>query len=163
MPSIEERMKNAEKRIKRLEDQLELSANVQSFDWKDFSDRDKQNLEQLLSIGKEGATTTVLAVNQNYDKPETSGRVKVYRSLRHIERISRKLKGIPIVVCERKKWSLNYDDYQFNINRPITIMKPSEPIPEATVAPIEVTPENAIITEDTQTSTESFGETITEI
>jgi len=118
MSRIEERIKNLESRVKRIEDQLEMSPIVVSFDWSEFSERDKAILNFLLKKGRAGGTTTEIAYGLEMNEPETSGRVKVYRRLKRIERISRKLKGSPIVTYERKRWSLNYDDFQFQVNYP---------------------------------------------
>lgn len=115
MSRLEERVKNLESRVKRIEDQLELSPAVVSFDWTEFSDRDKAILNFLLGKDRAGGTTTEIAQGLEMSEPETSGRVKVYRRLKRIERVSRKLKGLPIVNYERKKWSLNFDDFQFHV------------------------------------------------
>lgn len=111
----EAELKNLKERVKRIEDELQLSPTVTSFDWKQFNDRDKSILMVLLKKEREGATTTEIAEILEMEPVETSGRVKVYRSLRRIERLSRKLKGFPIVVYEKRKWSLNYQDWQFHI------------------------------------------------
>lgn len=113
---LEERMKNIESRMKRIEDELQFSKSVTSFNWKEFSERDRSILRILLQKERCGASTTELAELLDMKEPETSGRVKTYRSLRRIERISRKLKGWPIVAYDKKRWSLNYDDWQFNID-----------------------------------------------
>ena len=115
MSRIDARLKNLEGRVKRCEDLLELSPSIASFDWEGFSPRDKDILNVLLQKGHAGETSTKISEILNMVAPETSGRVKVYRSLKRIERISRKLRSYPIVLYERKKWSLNYDDWQFNI------------------------------------------------
>lgn len=113
-----ERLKNLENRVKRIEDELALSPTVTSFDWAGFHDRDKAILKFLLQKERAGETTTNIADALGFPDPEGAGRVKVYRSLRRVERVSRKLKGFPIVVYETRKWSLNYDDYQFIVKEP---------------------------------------------
>ena len=113
-------MKNLENRVKRIEDELSLSPTIVGFDWAGFSERDKSILEYLLQKGREGDTTTNIAEALEFKDPEFAGRVKIYRSLKRIERISRKLKGLPIVIYERKKWSLAFDDYQFIRERTAT-------------------------------------------
>jgi len=115
MSRLEERVKNLESRVKRVEDQLELSPAVVSFDWSEFSERDKAILNFLLKKERAGGTTTEIAHGLEMSEPETSGRVKIYRRLKRIERVSRKLKGLPIVKYEKKKWSLNFDDFQFHV------------------------------------------------
>lgn len=117
LTGIRAELKNLSNRIKRVEDALQFSPTVVSFDWDDFSDLDKRILDALLIKGRRGETTTKLAVALDVREPETSGRVVVYRRLRRIERISRKIKGFPIVIYETKKWSLNYTDFQFIIKK----------------------------------------------
>lgn len=110
---LEKRVGQIHARLKRVEDLLELSNMVASFDWKDFSERDKAILDTLLRKGPEGTTTTEIARELGLPEPETSGRTIVYTRLKRIERISKRIKGIPIVVPERKRWFLNYSDFSF--------------------------------------------------
>lgn len=117
--SLESRLKLIEERLKRIEDILELSPTVVSFDWKEFNERDRRILEYLYSKGREGATTTEIAETLEFKNPETSGRTIVYRRLKRIERISRRIKGLPIVVYEMKKWLLNYDDFNFQLRKEV--------------------------------------------
>lgn len=115
-PSAESRFKNIENRLKRIEDVLEFSPSIASFDdWIDFTDRDKKILFILLNKERQGASTTAIATELGMEVPEGTGRVLVYKRLKRIERVSRKIKGMPIVLYEKKKWSLNFDDFQFNI------------------------------------------------
>lgn len=109
---LERRIERIEERLKRIEDVLELSAMVVSFDWKDFSERDKTILKFLLEK-REGASTTEIAEGLAFSEPETSGRTIVYTRLKRIERISKRVKGLPLVISERKRWYLNYDDFNF--------------------------------------------------
>lgn len=110
---LEKKVQTIHARLKRVEDLLELSNMVASFDWKDFSDRDQAILDTLLRKGPEGSTTTEIAKELNLPEPETSGRTIVYVRLKRIERISKRIKGISIVVPERKRWYLNYNDFSF--------------------------------------------------
>jgi len=110
---LERRLRRIEDRLKRIEDTLELSETITSFEWKDFSERDKAILHTLLEKGREGASTTEIANALNLEAPETGGRTIVYTRLKRVERISRRIKGTPIVICERKRWYLNYDDFDF--------------------------------------------------
>lgn len=110
---LEMRIKRIEARLKQIEDVLELSNTVSSFDWKEFSDKDQAILNFLLKKGREGATTTEIATELAFPNPETSGRTIVYTRLKRIERISRRIKGLPIVITERKRWYLNFDDFSF--------------------------------------------------
>ncbi len=102
-----------ELRLKRIEDIMELSDVVSSFDWKDFSDKDKAILNFLLKKERAGATTTEIATELDFPNPETSGRTIVYTRLKRISRISTRIKGLPIVITERKRWYLNFDDFNF--------------------------------------------------
>jgi len=116
-PKIEARIKNLEARVKRIEDELQFSPGVVTFDWKDWNLLDQDILRVLSVKGRRGAATTEIARELNLDAPEASGRVTVYRRLKRIERISRKLKGYPLVVSDRKRWSLNFEDFQFHIKK----------------------------------------------
>jgi len=110
---IERRIERLEERVRRVEKELELGGTIISFDWKDFSIRDKQILEALLRKGREGATTTELANTIGLNSPEAGGRTIVYTRLRRIERISKRLKGVSIIVMDRKRWFLNFDEFNF--------------------------------------------------
>ncbi len=113
--SLESRLKRIEDRLKRIGDILELSPTITTFEWKDFNERDKGILNYLLRKERQGATTFEIAEAISLNAPETSGRTIVYRRLKRIERISRRIKGISIVIPERKRWYLNYDDFQFHV------------------------------------------------
>jgi len=110
---LEKSIERLHARLKRVEEVLELSDTIVSFDWKEFSERDRAILKALLRKGPEGATTTELALELDLPEPETSGRTIVYTRLKRIERISKRIKGLPIVVSERKRWYLNYTDFSF--------------------------------------------------
>ena len=110
---LETRVQRIEEKLKRIEDVLELGDIVTTFDWKDFSTLDKRILDKLLEKGREGSTTTEIAKELNLNEPETSGRTIVYTRFKRIERISRRIKGIPIIISERKRWYLNYEDFRF--------------------------------------------------
>jgi DNA-binding transcriptional MerR regulator len=100
-----------------VEDILEISPAITSFDWKEFTDRDKIILDFLLTKQREGASISeiaqLLAEALKLAKPDTSGKVIVNRRLKHIEKVSTRLKGFSIVVSDKRKWYLNYDDFQF--------------------------------------------------
>jgi hypothetical protein len=102
----EDDIKDLKRRVKRIEDHLELSGHIVSFDWGSFSSRDKEILNALLLIGRKGATSTKIAAKLNMEDPETKGLIR-------IQRISRRIKGVSIIVCQNKKWSLNFDEFQF--------------------------------------------------
>lgn len=101
-----------DRRVKKIEKILELS-DVVTLDWKDFTDLDKAVLTVLNKVGRRGMSTTEIARELNLEAPKTSGRVLVWNSLKKIDRISKRLKGVPIVLTFKKKWSLNFDDYEF--------------------------------------------------
>jgi hypothetical protein len=113
--TIEKRFKKIEERLKRIEDELELSPAVTSFDWKEFSEEDKKILGILLAKERLGATTTEISEEMGHSDPEGSGRVLVYRKLKRIERVSKRVKGFPIVTSNGRRWSLNYDDFHFHM------------------------------------------------
>jgi len=109
------RLESIEARLRRVERILEPHPSIVSFDWKDFTDRDELLLNTLLQKGRKGLTTPKLARAIGLKKPETSGRSIVYRRLRQIERVSKRLKGSSIVIYNKKRWSLNFDEFSFHI------------------------------------------------
>ena len=101
-------------RVKRIEWELELGGTLINFDWADLTERDKLILNTLLRRGRTGATTTKIAELIELESPEGSGRAIVYARLKRIERISKRLKGAPIVIPERRRWYLNFDEFKFS-------------------------------------------------
>lgn len=61
----------------------------------------------------DGATTKEMAEVLQLNKPETSGRTIVWRRLKRIQNISKRMKGAPIVISERKRWVMNFDEFTF--------------------------------------------------
>lgn len=114
--TVDVKIKRLERRVKRLEDVMEISPMLTTFDWEEFNIRDKAILKILLEKGRRGVTTTVIATELDFPEPEKTGRVIVYRRLKRMERISKRIKGFPIISCDRKKWSLNYDEFKFDID-----------------------------------------------
>ena len=112
---MEKQLDLLNRRLKKIEEILELTDTIASFDWEGFTERDKAILMHLYKVGGKGATTIELAKALGLNKPETSGRTIVYRRLKRIQQISKRLKGLPIIIEERKKWYLNTDDFTFNI------------------------------------------------
>ena len=110
---MERRLTNLEAKVKRIEDLLELSDIIASFEWKHFTERDKRMLHFLLSRGREGAHLDEIAEHIGLDKP--SRKVIVSRRLTHIAKVSRKLRRFPIVVSDRRRWYLNYNDFNFQV------------------------------------------------
>lgn len=124
---VEKRLKSVEERLKRIEKELEFGGLVvSSFDWKDFTDRDKAILTFLLNREREGATSTEIASAIGMDSPESGGRTIVYMRLKRIERISKRLKGQSIVINERKRWFLNYEEFDFPKVNPKNVRSESE-------------------------------------
>jgi hypothetical protein len=112
---MEKQLELLNRRLKKVEEILELTDIIASFDWDAFTERDRAILTHLYKVERKGATTIELAKALGLNKPETSGRTIVYRRLKRIEQISKRLKGLPIIIEERKKWYLNTDDFTFNI------------------------------------------------
>uniref|UniRef100_A0A6M3ID44 Uncharacterized protein n=1 Tax=viral metagenome TaxID=1070528 RepID=A0A6M3ID44_9ZZZZ len=109
------KIKLIEKRLKRIEEMIDLLPTVTSFDLKQLELIDKKILNVLHVKGTDGATTTEIADNLGYEDPEGSGRVTVYRRLKRIERVTSRAKGLPFVITESRRWFLNFDDYDFRI------------------------------------------------
>lgn len=111
---FEKRLQRVEDRVKRIEKELTIGGMfIASFDWKQLNPTDRSILDMLLQRSSEGATTTEIAEALNIASPETSGRTLIYMRLKRIERISKRLKGAPIVIAERKRWYLNYEEFSF--------------------------------------------------
>jgi len=110
---LDRRLQLVESRVKEIMKTLELSPAVYPLRFKQFSDLDKNILKVLFNAGREGLSTTEIARNLGLESPEGSGRVTVWNRLKRMERASKRLKGFPFVVSERKKWSMNFDDYEF--------------------------------------------------
>ena len=109
------KIKRLETRVKQIEDILELSPVVTSFNYKRIEDVDKKILKVLLGKDRNGATTTEIADDLGFSDPENSGRVTVYRRLKRIERVTTRLKSFPFVITENRRWFLNFEDYNFQI------------------------------------------------
>lgn len=110
----ERQINRLEKRVKQIEDILELSPAVTSFNWKQFMPIDKKILVSLLNK-REGATTTELADELGFSDPVGSGRVIVYRRLKRIERVTARAKSFSFVITANRRWFLNFDDYNFQV------------------------------------------------
>lgn len=120
MQEVKELRKEVEalkKQVKEIQQILEMAPVINDFDWVEFNERDKQILNQLHVSGKDGATTTFLAQVLGLHHPDKSGRTIIYRRLKRIEKISRFRKGQPIVKPSFKKWYLNFDEYQFTMEK----------------------------------------------
>lgn len=113
MKQLERRIIRLERELKKVLDILELSPITNPFKWQDLTDLDKKILKHLLSQKHKGATTTEIAKALPLDNPEGSGRTIIWRRLKRIQNISKKLKGAPIVISERKCWIMNFDEFTF--------------------------------------------------
>jgi len=78
-----------------------------------LTELDKGILKHLLAKTFDGATTKEMAEVLQLNKPETSGRTIVWRRLKRIQNISKRMKGAPIVISERKRWVMNFDEFTF--------------------------------------------------
>ena len=115
MKDLERRIERLEREVKKIFDALALSKVVNPIEWKDISDLDKKIIKFLHKKKYDGATTTEIAKAVGLKDPESYGRTTVWRRLKRIEYISRRIEGSPIVVVERKRWRLNYDEFDFGI------------------------------------------------
>jgi len=111
--SLEKRLRKLEADVKKIKEILELAEVINPLGWKDYTDRQKQIIEYLLSKKYEGATTPEIAKALKLPEPEKSGRTIVWRELKRIQRISKRIKGSPIVICQGKRWTMNYEDFTF--------------------------------------------------
>jgi len=110
---LEGRITRLERELKKVLDFLELSSTVDPFNWQDLTKADKTIIRCLLAKKYEGATTTRIADELGMDKPKTTGRAIIWRKLRRIQRISKRMKGAPIVIPYLKRWVMNYDEFTF--------------------------------------------------
>jgi hypothetical protein len=113
LEELEKRVRRVEKEIKNIKEVLELAPVVNPLRWDIFTDLEKAIIQYLLDKKFEGATTTEMARKLNLPSPEGSGRVIVWRRLRRIQRLSKRKKGVPIVVYESKRWFMNYEEFSF--------------------------------------------------
>jgi hypothetical protein len=113
LKKIEERIDRLEKDIKKVKEILELVPVTEPLKWEILTEEEKRIIEYLLKKKFEGATTTEIAEALNMDSPTTSGRVIVWRRLKRVQRVSKRMKGAPLVVCEGKRWFMNYEEYSF--------------------------------------------------
>lgn len=117
LKGLEKRLTICEKRIKMLVKHLELSPVLHPLEWTSLNELDKRVLTVLIKSGRGDMSTTEIAEALNLENPKSSGRVIVYTSLKRIERLSKKSKGLPIVIPSRKKWSMNWDDFEFQLEK----------------------------------------------
>lgn len=111
-------MTSIHKRVRRIEADMELLPTITSFDdWETLMLRDKKILSALHKYGVKGTSTTQLAKDIGLNKPAVSGRTIILRRLRRIQKVSLQLKGAPLVVHVGKNWSLNFEDFKFDIQK----------------------------------------------
>lgn len=113
LANIDKRVRKLEVQLKKILKQLDLMPVTDPTRWKEFTSEERQILRYLLDKKYDGATTTEIAKALNFASPSKSGRVLVWRRLRRISRLSSRRKGAPIVVCEGKRWIMNYDEFSF--------------------------------------------------
>jgi len=113
LAKLSARVRRLEREVRRIKEVLELTKPFNPFDWEELSPLEKEIFRHLLKRGWKGDTATNMAKLFGVPNPETSGRVKVYRKLRRIEKISMKKEGVPIVVLEGKRWLANFTEYDF--------------------------------------------------
>ena len=113
LKKIEDRMERLEKEMKKVKEILELSPITDPLSWEILTEEEKRIVEYLLKKKFEGATTTEIAEALNMDSPTKSGRVIIWRRLKRVQRISKRSQGAPLVICEGKRWFMNYDQYSF--------------------------------------------------
>lgn len=111
--NLEEKVNRLRREVKKIMDVLELSPTVDPLDWKDFTELDKGIIKHLLEKKYAGDTTTGIAEAIGLDKPTSTGRVIVWRRLKRIQRISNRIKGAPIVLIDKKRWFMNYDEFTY--------------------------------------------------
>lgn len=114
-PVTQDEFESLKRRVKKLEEFSQVAQFITDFNWKEFGAREQQILT-LLYRKAEGFTTTELAREMKLENPERSGRVIVRRKLRKIEQYSKRIKGAPIVARVGRHWTLNFDEFSFQID-----------------------------------------------
>lgn len=119
---LEVKTDSIDKRLRKVEAEMELLPVIQSFEgWTTLLERDRKILYALSKYEVIGTSTVQLAKDIKLEKPETSGRTIVLRRLYRIQKVSLQLKGSPLVVRSKvgKNWSLNFDDYVFELKESV--------------------------------------------
>jgi len=121
MREIEIKVESHEKRLRKIEADLEMLPTITSFDdWATLTNRDRKILYALSKYELDGANTVQIAKDIQLNKPETSGRTIVLRRFYTIQKTSIRLKGFPLIVKVGKKWSLNFDDFTFDFKEALS-------------------------------------------
>lgn len=111
---LQQDVQNLKVDMKKVKDILELSPVIDPLNWKkDLSDLDLQILLNLLAAGYAGMQTPDLARVCNLQDPGKSGRVTIWHRLKKIQKISYRLKGDCIVLLERRRWRMNWENFTF--------------------------------------------------
>ena len=97
---------------------------VDPTEWKRLHERDKAILRFMISESDGNRdrwfTTSEIAEGIGLDKPSSTGRVQVWRSLRRIKRLQRRHhKRVILEDKGRKRWGLNWFDFRFRFNPPL--------------------------------------------
>ena len=107
-------IQDVKKQLKKIMIFLEMASPVNPLNWEIFREDEKKIIEKLMSTAPAGLSTMQMGKILNIENSE-SARVMAWRRVRQIEKKSKALKGIPIVVYEEGVWSLNTVDYTFII------------------------------------------------
>jgi hypothetical protein len=119
--SIED-FETLKQRVKTIEAFLELTPIITTFEWKwnpKFPLSEQRIKLCLCSLYNhpEGLTTTQIAKEIGLPYPQASGRTIVSRQLSTIEKVSKRLKGVSIIMHVGKYWKLNTVDFAFKIEK----------------------------------------------
>jgi len=110
LAKLKERLTRLERWRHRIDDVLALlPESIDPLTWKGLDYLDKEILQLLLMTNKAYSTSEMAS------KIHKVHRTKVWRRMKRIQRVSKKLKGDFIVVFDpsSKKWSLNTEEFTF--------------------------------------------------
>jgi len=110
LSKLRERLTRLERWRHRVDDVLALlPESIDPLTWKGLDYLDKAILQLLLTTNKPYSTSEMAHKIRNVH------RTKVWRHMKRIQRLSKKLKGDFIVVFDpsSKKWSLNTEEFTF--------------------------------------------------
>ena len=122
---LNKKVTKLEKKMREVCDVLNLLPPVvDPTEWKRLHERDKAVLRFMISESDGNRdrwfTTSEIAEGIGLDKPSSSGRVQVWRSLRRIKRLQRRHhKRVILEDKGHKRWSLNSFDFRFRFNPPL--------------------------------------------
>ena len=107
---LQESQKRLERKVKRIEDVLALlPESIDPLTWTSLDQLDKEILNMLLHKGAAYSTSEIA------EQLKDVHRTKVWRRMKKISKLSRKLKGDTIVLFDpsSKKWSMNVEEFDF--------------------------------------------------